>query len=656
MTNLKGNKRVIMSAYPYPDREEIQAWIEWTRANLPTEGDIPYLDWGGPAVETPQENDASSEHQSAGQKEPPWTRGVPDVLEESALGGSSKSEQMLGAFTQAMLADLYDLAPRFTALHFYYTLATDDSSENSMYNKDIIDEAQIPFFFDLKTLVSKLPVDECPHDLRRVKWEISNALATVDWDRAQQLFKLAEAFNARKDRDLWILRGQFNFFVAFDRDEEKRRKNNFWILNASPLDDIPVLQAYRTALVRAPEEILSGTLDKSAREMLRDARNDFEKALQKRSDLDPSYYAMLGTCYFALGDYAQAADAYSRVLDSETALRVPDADMLRDLLRTLAPEPGEDRLELLKRTLARDPYKVFRDFKPDLLRALAKSHALAGESARAEAVYRQWEQEYEKDQRAYRDHVELLRQQTKYVEAYEPFRKGVDLKLETEQEPAEKLARALGEIAVEQLDLDRFALQALENHPEVERLLDQVLLDLWHTYSKMGDKTRKIWRLATVLTNYLPSYQPTIERELRQIGAATFAKAVEIELRQRVFEGFRNDICGNTAVTAAAEQVKKEDEASRLAEFLVRKGKLTLGEMAFILRKAKVGKDELFKYFGKWISQHFPRIDDDRLKDLEKIRIPRNQESHTAASLDVTWVPELCRRFLDALLATAINK
>jgi hypothetical protein len=39
------------------------------------------------------------------------------------------------------------------------------------------------------------------------------------------------------------------------------------------------------------------------------------------------------------------------------------------------------------------------------------------------------------------------------------------------------------------------------------------------------------------------------------------------------------------------------------------------------------------------------------LRELDKIRIARNLESHESVSLDVKDIPKLCCRFLDVLLA-----
>jgi tetratricopeptide (TPR) repeat protein len=643
----------------YPDREEIQGWIEWTRANLPHEGDIPYLNWSGPEAKTAQTDDASSEGESTCEESPPWTAGITDFLNDVALGVEvGRLEGMLDTFARAMSADLLDLAPRFTALHFYYNLASEEYPEWSMCNKDLYEPWQSDFRRDLRTLVGMLPIEECPHDWRRIKWEISNALAGRDWDRVRQLFKLAEAFHSTEDRDLWALRGQLGFFMAFDKDRAKRPETHYWLLSVnfpdlgvgSPL----VLEAYGVGLVRAPKQILEGKPDQKMRETARDARNDLDKALQSRGDLGPAYRAMLGACHFALDDYAHAAGEYSIVLNSETTFR---RLMLLDYIRAVTREAGSVDAEGLMERLREGDFSSFlKDFKPDLLRVLAKSHVLAGEREEAEAVYRQWAKEYPNDPQVYLHLAELFAQELNYEEAYKALRKAVDLKPELEQELPYKVALPLGAIAAEHLDLDRLTREAIKEHPEIEKLLDLLFPDVWSTYSKLSPEARGPWLSASFQTYYIPSIQPASAPQCRQIGAEKFAKAVEIELRQCIFEAFKKETSGNLNVKAVAEQARTDQKASLFAEFLVGKGRLALGQMAFILREARAGKGELIRLFGDWTRQHFPKLDGPQLDVLKKIYVPRNLESHESASLDVKEVPKLCRGFLDALLARTAEK
>jgi tetratricopeptide (TPR) repeat protein len=643
----------------YPDPEEIQGWVEWTRANLPREGDIPYLDWSGPEVRKPEGDGALSQVGGAEEEEPPWMRRITDLLNDAALGGAEDHrEAMLNAFVQMTLADLADLAPRFTALHLYYNLAVEDWLDYSLYSKELLEDVQSAFLRHLRTLVCILPIEECPHDWGRIKWEVSSALAVGEWDRVGQLFKIAEAFSPTKDQDLWAIRGQVGFFVAFDKDTARRLKTHSWLLSANPPDlgggSPLVLEPYGVGLCRAPEQILAGNLDQETRDTARDARNDLEKALQSRTDLSPVYHAMLGTCHLALEEYSHAADEYGIVLNTETTfLRLKLLDYIRAALREA---DNLDTDGLLKHLGERDYSRFWVDFKPKLLQVLAKCHALAGEPDKARAVYQQWAREYRHDPEAHLGLAELLEQETKFEEAYHALRKAVDLKPELDRELPYKIALALGAIAAERHDLDRLAREAIKEHPEVEKLLDLLFSDTWPTYGKLSPEARGPWLLASLQTYYIPCIQPTSAPQFRQVGAEKFAKAVEIELRQRVFDAFKKDSSEVRSVVDAVERARKDQRALPFAKFLLEKGWLTLGQMEFVLREALAAKGELFRLFGEWTRQHFPKFDSAQLNILNEICTPRNLESHQTVPLDVSEVPGLCRAFLDALLAGTAEK
>jgi tetratricopeptide (TPR) repeat protein len=562
-------------------------------------------------------------------------------------------------FAQEMLAaDPEDLAPRFTALHFYYKLATDNWAEYSIYNREMSEAAQQGFRSDLRTLVSLLPVEECPHDSRRIKWEISNSLAAEDWDRAHRLLKLAEAFcDPTEAKGLWLLRGHINFFLALEAKEVGHRGENFSMLAANPPDGFPgsplAFEAYKTALVKAPKKIGPGALGEKKQQLIRDARNDLERALRNGEGIQPSYHAMLGACYFVLDDFAHAAEEYEKVLASEILLKRLDFEKLQCLLKRVDAEPGEGLASLIGRAVEGHSSEVVRDFKPDLLRVLGKAHALAGEPGKAESVYRQWAHEYPDDPRAYENLAEILAQEAKYPEAYEALRRRIDLTPGSELDPAISTAMALGAIAADRLDLDEITRRVLEKQPVVDELVHSLLVELWLTYRKMAGDTQSIWRFAAIQTRYNPLLLPDLAARYRQTGAEKFAKVVEIELRQRIFGKFRTETKGSPGLGSALQLAQKDRQAEVFAKFLTGDGHLTLGQMGFILRAASTGRSGLFKSFREWLRQSSPKLEALRLSDIDVICKPLNAEKHTTESLDVKEVPERCRRFLDALLANA---
>ncbi|MBZ5561808.1 MAG: hypothetical protein LAP13_05245 [Acidobacteriia bacterium] len=640
----------------YPGRKEVQEWVEWVRKYLPSDGDIPSIDWCGPEAKTEPGTNTAPECGEAAGNELPWVGASQDILDEEALAGSaSQRENMLALFAEVMSADVRELAPRFAALHFYYNLGSADWPEYSIYKEYEYGSTQAGFRRDLRVLVGMLQLEECPHDWRRLKWEISNSLAAEDWDRAHQLYSFAEAFNAAEAKDIWALRGQVSFFVALGRDKEKRRETYDWLLSVNPpgngLGSYFVSRAYWSALVEAPAKLREGTLDDKTRGLVLDARSNLEKAFQSRADLGPVYHAMLGTCYLALGDYVQAPREYNKVLSLEVRFKHVDFDVLLRLLRKVKARVGDDVVDLLKRISEEHAESFIDDFKPPLFRVLADSCARGGKPSEAEAVYGEWAQEYPNDPRVYKDLAGLLAQQQRFREATEALRKLVDLQPETEQEPAYRVALALGSIAPDQIDIERVTREIFENKPEVTKLLDLLFRDLWPTYGRLGNEAREALLYAACLTYYLASIQPALAPQLAQTGGEKHAKAVEIELRERVFVWFRKVVSRDSTLKAVAVHLCEDKTAGPFARFLVRNGRLTLGQMHFILTQAVPGNGELFARFGKWVSENFLGLTRNKLDGLPKICRPRNLEAHKQLRLEVKDVPRLCREFLDALLA-----
>ena len=90
------------------------------------------------------------------------------------------------------------------------------------------------------------------------------------------------------------------------------------------------------------------TLDEAERDRISDAANDFDKGLSKCPDLSPAYRSMLAGCYFAKGDFANAAKNYEQVLvDSNSK------------------------------------FSVIEDFKIEIFKCIANSYRLAGETEKA---------------------------------------------------------------------------------------------------------------------------------------------------------------------------------------------------------------------------------------------------------------------------------
>ena len=206
-------------------REQVQEWIKWSRESLPETGDYPML------------NIAKIKG-----TECPWQQNIYSDFPDSDKGSR---EKLLTLFENHLSRDPADVSSRFTALNLHYALSThanDDSEMKVYYDLTGVDHEDVreDFAKNLAYLVRLLPVENCT-DWRTIRWEICNACAIRDWGRARQLYDQLEALDLLEPAERQILRGQFNFFVAFGSKKHWNFDPLFWEpkLYYSKPDDSP---------------------------------------------------------------------------------------------------------------------------------------------------------------------------------------------------------------------------------------------------------------------------------------------------------------------------------------------------------------------------------------------------------------------------------
>ena len=150
-----------------------------------------------------------------------------------------------------------------------------------------------------------------------------------DWGRARQLYDHLEALDLLAERQ--ILRGQFNFFVAFGSKKGGNLDPQFWepkLYYSKPDDSLGwerishefMLYFWGLNLGRKLEEDKKEiTLDEAERDRISDAANDFDKGLSKRPDLSPHIAPCWQVAILRTGDFWNAAKNYERVLEDSNS-------------------------------------------------------------------------------------------------------------------------------------------------------------------------------------------------------------------------------------------------------------------------------------------------------------------------------------------------
>src|SRR6266540_2305985 len=202
-------------------------------------------------------------------------------------------------------------------------------------------------------------------------------------------------------------------------------------------------------------------------------------------------------CYFALEDYPNAAKCF----------------------------------ELLKHP----PQKEMR-------KALAECYRLAGQYDKARSVLEECLRLFPGQPGFHRQLANLERQQGNFEKAYQSLLAETEIDPALGDDPDLSLALAFGGVLdahhTQGLNATRAA-QVLDRHPEISDLVDSLHEEYWSTYALLSDPAREKWRIATTEMNWFALLEPKQKQSLLVSAAEHFAQAVEIDLREHVFNNFR---------------------------------------------------------------------------------------------------------------------
>ncbi len=593
-------------------REQVQEWIQWSRDSLPETGDYPMLD----VAEIKGTNC-------------PWRENIYSDFQESDKGSRDK---LLVLFENYLSRDPADVSGRFTALNLHYafsTFANDDSELKNYFDVTGVHHEDIREDFAKKMayLVRLLPVEDCT-DWRTIRWEICNACTARDWGRARQLHDQLETLDLLKPAERQVLRGQFNFFVVFGAKKHWDFDPLFWeprLYFSKPHDSLGwegishefMLYFWGLNLGRKLEEYKREiTLDEAERDRISDATNDFGKGLSKRTDLSCAYRSMLAGCYFAKGDFGNAAKNYERVL-ADSNSRFFDIELC---------------------TIA-------------MYKRIAASYQLAGETEKAKDTLKRCAGEFPSAKGIYKKLAAIQAQAADYRSAYESLTK------ECERDPAfgedwmVSTLLALGSVERDSEQIATLVERALSSNPQLYEGIKSLVKAHWPSVDDLTPEAQEKWICGSGIILIRPD-DVRLHRPLAQAVAAQFGTAVELELKSKVFGKFREYVSRSSDLRSVVRKKNswgKDDDPFR--QFLVRHKPMPLGQMHRALEDCKDSKREIWRKFNRWVRQNRPTLLNN-LWVLGKICAIHNRAKHgqSISKENAVRMPDLCRKFLSKLL------
>ena len=596
--------------------EKVQEWSQWSRESLPETGDYPLLD-----VAKINGTDC------------PWQENIYFDFQDSDKGSRDK---LLALFENYLSRDPADVSGRFTALNLHYAFsmfANDDSELKTYFDVASVDHEDIreDFANNLAYLVRLLPVENCT-DWRTIRWEICNACAVRDWGRARKLHDQLEALDLLEPAERQVLRGQFNFFVAFGSKESRIFHPLFWepkLYDLKPHDSLgweresherTLLWACLELGRRREDDEKEITLDEAKRDRIFDAANDLQKGLAKRPDLSPAYRSMLAVCFFATDEFGNAAKNYERVLvDSNSNISLTES------------------------------------FKIEIFKCIANCYQLAGETEKAQDTLNRCAGEFPTGKGIYKELARIQVQATKPELALESWTKESERDEAFGEDPLASTLLALGPVWGNSDQIATRVEELISSNPQLSVSLKSLLKAHWSSMDDLTPGAQAKWICGSCMI-----LNPTVDKiqqaHLAQAAAAQFGMAVELELKSRVFGKFRDYVYQCSGLRSLVENKRSWAKDERFFKFLVSHEpmKLPLGQMHHAFRDCKKSNRDVLREFNRWVQQNRPTLlNYQNLRVLGDICNIHNPAKHGEgiSEENARKVPHLCRKFLSELLS-----
>lgn len=587
--------------------DQIKAWCEWTRQYLCEAQEIPSVEDGDLAV--------------------PWKAELGDIASEYA----DCPDTLLQILTDAVRSNPPDTPTRFTVLHVLFLFKTQRAGEDELFMRflrDMLEDEEegaidskaydeawawlAKMGRNLPLVVRLLKPTDVPAEWRFLKWEISNSYSIADWPRALELYNRAEQAPELDRAQLNLLRGQFRFLWVFGPKMDKEFNLSEWEPKLYQSD--PLLRDLLLFAWGSLHQNVDLTLDDSELERLRHARTDLENGLAAGGNPWSPYRWILARACFSLGHFHEAASHYHNVLES-----------------------------LADHVALHEPYLTLRPFlRRTAFESLAECYRHAEETAKVITTLEQFAEEYRDEKGVYLQIAELQAQQSNYDRILQSIRREQDRSPDVDQDWRISSLIALGESH----DVSRAIVSALKSDQIVYHATTSLLSTYWPAFDRLGSEAREEWIAGTLFWNNLPGV-PMRDVLLRK-GALAFATAVEIELRVRVFEGFRTSIETQPELRQT-EEPGRPDDAQRLRKFVLKRGTLTLLQMASIVNQNGRQRKGILGQFDFWLTRRYPKLAL-QIKLLLDIGNFRNSASHDAKSkATLKTVPQWCRTIIEIL-------
>lgn len=518
-----------------------------------------------------------------------------EELTEAWMGGAG---DLRAATEDAVARNPCDISLRWAVLSAYYELTNFQGIEK----EEFVENQRKAFLDELGFLVRLREVHDCA-DVRAIQWEIVNACAVTDYDRALELAsRLKEFVSAGVALNAL---GRLYYLVAFAIVQPYRFGEGAewlakWNLPLGVEINSTRAIARRVNNIRFLECLQNSASENVDKSFLRNAIAVLEGASDALGgDMPALSRLMLARSYMLVGDAHNSAVRYRWMVDHRKEfIQQSFVEMV------LLPELPEDAA----------------DIGPSLYRCLIAAHEAADETDEAIRATGEFIEACPDEPGTFNQMSRLYLKNADYEEAYRYLRKEANRNPKFGENPHISIALAIGSIT-STAAIDDAINKIVSSHPDEQRLAAAILPIYWSTFSKLGLESQQRWAYGTWLMSSA--------RGNAGLAAHCFAWVLEREVRETIFAPYK--------ATRPTVFAKNETESPFLARYLLRGDLPSLGQMLTLLRHAKQPSSKVVLEFATWLSRTAnPRsaltVD---LKAIDRIVSVRNREDH-ANPLSIT--------------------
>jgi hypothetical protein len=533
-----------------------------------------------------------------------------------------------------------DIAVRFTSILIPFVCShcySDD--EPTGFGPSHEEHVREEFRKLLSHFVGLLRIEQCA-DWKRTHWEILNCYAARNWELARELYHRAEQLQLLNRDDLLLLRAQFDFFLVFGREmtsfcSPRQQGSDATIgdLNLA-LDSLLWPPTLLTELMRDNRRgaslcffLLQWCLELDGQDRLKnkkdlesiiDAIRDFSLVINNRSDLKNLYTPLLARCYFAKGEFVSAGERYMYVAG---LMEKVDGEAV--------------------------------SFRRLTLEAVAKCYELAERLPEAIDALKKCAQEFPTHIGLHTRMAMLFARMGKFGEITECLRAEQQRNPQVGEDWRDSTILALGSISFSGLTEDRIASLFYQLKPELARGIESVLCSLWTEFKLLNDQTRQLWAYGVHQANFYSEEQQGFAQSRTDAAVAFFAKAVEWELKTRLFNKWGDSVRRNEPPSTTNSS---RSETAVLLRFVTSANpKITLGQMYHSLRHADESSDPLLSSLRSWANKNFPNLlrNQEALNALSQLAQLSGDAKHGSVQQgELLRTQELGRKVLDTLAET----